>query len=256
MHGTASVWPVLHITPPPHPIPLVDALVGQVALGVVHGLHVRGVHDPRPAQIVLLLLAVELGGRLVDGNAHALRLERVHGRLLVLRVRTHHARSDPLRLTPPTRAHLADLLVLRALQRHTLPLRHLALLLVGYCVFRLSAVACPRTLPAIYVTRYVLFAPEEPTVSCSFSLLFQFLCVSGLARVEDGLSAVLFVEPLVSNRGSRPVWCRRITEVVEGLVLLLELESISLDTLHITSCFQMHFHKSSRYIRFSIGQGI
>lgn len=238
------------------PLPLVDALVGQVALGVVHGLHVRRVHDPGAAQVVLLFLAVELGGRLVDRDAQALRLERVHRRLLVLRVGAHHARADPLGLTPPARRYLAHLLVLRARQCHTLPLRHLALLLVGHRVLRLPAVARPRALPPVHVARYASSAPRAVTVSRRLALLLQLLRVVGLACVEDGLSAVLLVEPLVSHRVSRAVRRRRVAEVVEGLVLLLELEGICLDTLRISWRAKAHFHKAGGHIRLAVGQGV
>ena len=152
-------------------LPFVDALVRKVALGVLHRLHIGGVDNPRPSQIVLLLLSMELGRRLVDRDACSFRLEGIDRRLLVLGIGAHNARTDPLRLMPRGRAHLAHLPVLRPLQPHALPLGHFSLLFRGHSILLFSAVACPRTLPAIHIARYSLRCHCNRTISRRLSVL-------------------------------------------------------------------------------------
>ena len=98
---------------------------------VVHRFHVARSHNPRPTQIVLLFLAVELGLRLADGDAETLRLEGIDRLAFLFRIHLHLPVADPLGVKERIRRDFADLAVLATLQPHALPVGHLALGLRG-----------------------------------------------------------------------------------------------------------------------------
>ena len=130
---------------------LVNALLGEVVVRILHRLDIRRRDHPGATEIILLALAVELRGGFVDRDTGAVGLEWIHGLLTVFSIILYRTVADPLTIIEVKKENLSDFLVLISLQPDTLPLGHLACLFMGLLLFHLTRVTRPRSLPVVHI---------------------------------------------------------------------------------------------------------